>query len=66
MATVKRVHLVRHGRTASNVVHRTMGWSDEGIVPAWHAAAEAVAEPRAGAPIHPLVSRPRARALQTP
>ncbi|MFS8584445.1 MAG: histidine phosphatase family protein [Acidimicrobiia bacterium] len=65
MATVKRVHLVRHGRTASNVVHRTMGWSDEGIVPAWHAAAEAVAEALAGEPIDHLVSSPLARAVQT-
>ena len=27
------VHLVRHGRTASNRERRTMGWLDEGIEP---------------------------------
>jgi hypothetical protein len=30
-----RVHLVRHGRTASNRERRTMGWLDEGIEPGW-------------------------------
>jgi cyclopropane-fatty-acyl-phospholipid synthase len=40
-----RVHLVRHGRTASNRERRTMGWLDEGIEPGWVRAAAAVADP---------------------
>ncbi|HEY8739238.1 MAG TPA: hypothetical protein VIN56_01420 [Candidatus Dormibacteraeota bacterium] len=39
-----RVHLVRHGRTASNRERRTMGWLDEGIEPGWVRAAVAVAD----------------------
>jgi broad specificity phosphatase PhoE len=39
-----RVHLVRHGRTASNRERRTMGWLDEGIEPGWVRAAAAVAD----------------------
>lgn len=62
---MKRVRLVRHGRTASNIAHRTMGWSDEGILPAWRAGAEAVAAALAGDRIDRLVSSPLARAVQT-
>jgi len=56
---------VRHGRTASNRTHRTMGWSDEGILPAWGAAAEAAAEALAGERIARIVSSPLARAVET-
>lgn len=59
------VHLVRHGRTASNLAHRAMGWSDEGILPAWASAAEAVADALAAEPIDRLVSSPMARARET-
>jgi broad specificity phosphatase PhoE len=41
---MRRVHLVRHGRTASNRERRTMGWLDEGIEPGWVRAAAAVAD----------------------
>lgn len=61
----KQVHLVRHGRTASNIDKRTMGWSDEGIVPAWQAAAEAVADALSGGSMDQLLSSPLARAVQT-
>ena len=60
-----RVHLVRHGRTASNREHRTMGWCDEGIEPGWVRAAGAVADVLAQEPIDWLVSSPLVRAVQT-
>lgn len=62
---MKRVHLVRHGRTAANVEHRTMGWGDDGILPAWRAAADAVADVLAAERIDQLLSSPLARAVQT-
>ena len=60
-----RVHLVRHGRTASNRERRTMGWLDEGIEPGWVRAAAAVADVLAQEPVDWLVSSPLARAVQT-
>lgn len=60
-----RVHLVRHGRTASNHERRTMGWLDEGIEPGWARAAAAVADVLAQEPVDWLVSSPLARAVQT-
>ena len=60
-----RVHLVRHGRTASNRERRTMGWLDEGIEPGWVRAAAAVADVLAQKPVDWLVSSPLARAVQT-
>jgi broad specificity phosphatase PhoE len=60
-----RVHLVRHGRTASNRERRTMGWLDEGIEPGWVRAAAAVADVLAHEPVDRLVSSPLARAVQT-
>src|SRR4051812_16147921 len=60
-----RVHLVRHGRTASNRERRTMGWLDEGIEPGWVRAAAAVADALAREPVDWLVSSPLARAVQT-
>jgi broad specificity phosphatase PhoE len=60
-----RVHLVRHGRTASNRERRTMGWLDEGIEPEWVRAAAAVADVLGQEPVDRLVSSPLARALQT-
>lgn len=60
-----RVHLVRHGRTASNRERRTMGWLDEGIEPGSLRAAEAVADVLAQEPVDRLVSSPLARAVQT-
>jgi broad specificity phosphatase PhoE len=60
-----RVHLVRHGRTASNRERRTMGWLDEGIEPGWVRAAAAVADVLAQEPVDWLVSGPLARAVQT-
>jgi broad specificity phosphatase PhoE len=60
-----RVHLVRHGRTASNRERRTMGWLDEGIEPGWVRAAAAVADVLAREPVDWLVSSPLARAVQT-
>jgi broad specificity phosphatase PhoE len=60
-----RVHLVRHGRTASNREHRTMGWLDEGIEAGWAQAAAAVADALAHEPVDRLVSSPLARAVQT-
>src|SRR3954452_5004243 len=62
---MRRVHLVRHGRTASNRERRTMGWLDEGIEPGWVRAAAAVADVLAQEPVDWLVSSPLARALQT-
>src|SRR5215218_7944073 len=62
---MRRVHLVRHGRTASNRERRTMGWLDEGIEPAWVPAAAAVADVLAQEPVDWLVSSPLARAVQT-
>jgi broad specificity phosphatase PhoE len=59
------VHLVRHGRTASNRERRTMGWLDEGIEPGWVQAAAAVADELAEEPVDRLVSSPLARAVQT-
>jgi broad specificity phosphatase PhoE len=46
-----RVHLVRHGRTASNRERRTMGWLDEGIEPGWARGAAAVADVLAREPV---------------
>jgi len=60
-----RVHLVRHGRTASNREHRTMGWCDEGIEPGWVRAAGAVADVLALEPVDWFVSSPLVRAVQT-
>jgi broad specificity phosphatase PhoE len=60
-----RVHLVRHGRTASNRLRRTMGWLEEGIEPGWVRAAEAVADVLAQEPVDWLVSSPLARAVQS-
>jgi broad specificity phosphatase PhoE len=60
-----RVHLVGHGRTASNRERRTMGWLDEGIEPGWVRAAAAVADVLAQEPIDRLVSSPLARAVRT-
>ena len=60
-----RVHLVRHGRTASNRERRTMGWLDEGIEPGWVRAAAEVADVLAQEPVDWLVSSPLARAVQT-
>ena len=60
-----RVHLVRHGRTASNRERRTMGWLDEGIEPGWVRAAAAVADVLAQEPVDWVVSSPLARAVQT-
>jgi broad specificity phosphatase PhoE len=60
-----RVHLVRHGRTASNRERRTMGWLDEGIEPGWVRAAAAVADVLAQEPVDWLVSSRLARAVQT-
>ena len=60
-----RVHLVRHGRTASNRERRTMGWLDEGIDPGWVRAAAAVADVLGEEPVDRLLSSPLARALQT-
>src|SRR4051794_37050557 len=60
-----RVHLVRHGRTASNRERRTMGWLEEGIEPGWVRAAAAVADVLAREPVDWLVSSPLARAVQT-
>ena len=60
-----RVHLVRHGRTASNRERRTVGWVDEGIEPGWVRAAAAVADVLAREPVDWLVSSPLARAVQT-
>ena len=60
-----RVHLVRHGRTASNRERRTMGWLDEAIDPGWARAAAAVADVLAREPVDWLVSSPLARAVQT-
>src|SRR3954452_16025558 len=60
-----RVHLVRHGRTASNRERRTTGWLEEGIEPGWVRAAEAVADVLAQEPVDWLVSSPLARAVQT-
>jgi broad specificity phosphatase PhoE len=60
-----RVHLVRHGRTASNRERRTMGWLDEGIEPGWVRAAGAVADVLGQEPIDWLVSSPLVRAVQT-
>lgn len=62
---MKRVHLVRHGRTASNRERRTMGWRDDGIEAEWVQAAAAVADALAREPIERLVSSPLARAVQT-
>src|SRR3954453_1747487 len=59
------VHLVRHGRTASNRERRTMGWLEEGIEPGWERAAAAVAGVLAREPVDWLVSSPLARAVQT-
>jgi broad specificity phosphatase PhoE len=60
-----RVHLVRHGRTASNRERRTMGWLDEGIRLSWVRAASAVADVLAQEPVDWLLSSPLARAVQT-
>jgi broad specificity phosphatase PhoE len=60
-----RVHLVRHGRTASNRERRTIGWLDEGIEPGSARAAAAVADVLVQEPVGWLVSSPLARALQT-
>jgi broad specificity phosphatase PhoE len=62
---MRRVHLVRHGRTASNRERRTMGWLDEGIEPGWVRAAAAVADVLGREPVDRLVSSPLARAVQT-
>jgi broad specificity phosphatase PhoE len=60
-----RVHLVRHGRTASNRERRTMGWLDEDIEPGSARSAAAVAGFLAHEPVDWLVSSPLARAVQT-
>src|SRR3954452_16579886 len=62
---MRRVHLVRHGRTASNRERRTMGWLDEGIEPGWVRAAAAVADVLARDPVDWLLSGPPSRAVQT-
>src|SRR4051812_3131239 len=62
---MRRVHLVRHARTASNRERRTMGWLDEGIEPGWGRAAAAGADVLAREPVERLVSSPLARAVQT-
>jgi len=62
---MRHVHLVRHGRTASNRERRTMGWLDEGIEPGWVRAAGAVADVLARDPVDSLVSSPLVRAVQT-
>src|SRR3954463_13530079 len=59
-----RVHLVRHGRTASNRERRTMGWLEEGIEPGWVRAAAAVADVLAQEPIDWLLSSPLAPAVE--
>ncbi|HYI60503.1 MAG TPA: histidine phosphatase family protein [Acidimicrobiales bacterium] len=72
----RTVHLVRHGRTAWNRVHRTMGWRDEPIEDDQRAAAEAVAArlapglgdagpPGHGAGRARVLSSPVRRAVQT-
>lgn len=58
---VTRVHLVRHGRTASNRGRRTMGWLDVGIEPDWVRAAAAVADVPVREPVDWVVSSPLAR-----
>jgi broad specificity phosphatase PhoE len=60
-----RVHLVRHGRTASNRERRTMGWLDEGIKSGWVRAASAVADVLSQEPVDRLLTSPLARAVQT-
>src|SRR4051794_11268228 len=60
-----RVHLVRHGRTASNRERRTMGRLEESIEPGGGRAAEAGGDVLAQEPIDWLVSSPLARAVQT-
>jgi broad specificity phosphatase PhoE len=62
---MRRVHLVRHGRTVSNRDHRTMGWLDESIQPGWVQAAAAVADALAHEPVDWVLSSPLARAVQT-
>lgn len=62
---MRSVHLVRHGLTAWNREHRSMGWGDQGIEPAWVAAAEAVADALAAEPVDRLLTSPLARAVQT-
>ncbi|HVF07202.1 MAG TPA: histidine phosphatase family protein [Actinomycetota bacterium] len=59
------VHLVRHGRTAWNVDHRTMGWLDERIEPGWHAAAAAVGGVLEHEAVDRVISSPLARAIET-
>jgi broad specificity phosphatase PhoE len=62
---VKRVHLVRHGRTKSNVEQRSAGWNDESILPPWRAAAEAVADALADEHVDRFVASPVTRAVET-
>jgi len=62
---MKRVHLVRHGRTASNRQRRTMGWLDDAIEPGWVRAAEAVADALSREPVDWVVASPLVRAVQT-
>src|SRR5215213_9259319 len=59
------VHLVRHGRTASNGERRTMGWLDEGIEPGWVRAATAVADVLGRERVDRVVSSPLVRAVET-
>src|SRR3954463_10621706 len=62
---MRRVHLVRHGRTASNREQRTMGWLDEGIEAGGARPPGAAAAAPPQEPVDRLVSSPLARAVQT-
>lgn len=62
---VQLIHLVRHGRTASNTKKRVMGWIDETIEPTSQPDAEAVARALAGEDVGLIVSSPLQRAVAT-
>lgn len=62
---MRLIHLVRHGRTASNTQNRVMGWLDESIEPTSQPDAEAVARKLAGEDVGSIVSSPLRRALAT-
>lgn len=59
------LHLVRHGRTASNQMKRCAGWSDERIEPTALTAAEATARYLADEPIAAIYTSPVIRAVET-
>ncbi|MDK1104103.1 MAG: histidine phosphatase family protein [Actinomycetota bacterium] len=62
---MRLIHLVRHGRTASNRQKRVMGWLDESIEPTSQADAEAVARALVDEDVGSIVSSPLRRALAT-